>query len=402
MDAFYASVEVRDDSSLKGKPVIIGARPTDRGVVATCSYEAREYGVHSAMNIKEAYRLCPDGVYLQPNFEKYRAVSEQLHRIWAGYATALESVALDEAYLDVTETAGSFEKAREFAQAIKQRTRDELGLSCSVGLAYSMMAAKTASEEMKPNGYFEIRGPAEFQDLVIDRDVSVLHSVGSKTAEKLKENDISTVRDILDRQEDVRRLFGNQGDILIQIAQGIDERKVTTVRPEDAKSISRGITFQEDVLDVGLLRDVLLLLSVSVAERAKRYDLKGTGVVLKVTYSDMTGITRSKTTKACDNAIAIRDAAVEMLSSLKMRPIRLIGVGIFNLTGNSQKQMTLDEMFGNDNNIRASDLSLELDDMKRRYEYDFKSSIRLNYRDHSLHQVIEHMRVYRITGRPIL
>ena len=121
MDAFYASVEVRDNPELKGKPLIIGALPTERGVVATCSYEARKYGVHSAMNIKEAYRLCPHGIYMHGNFERYRAASAELHKIWNDYASASEYVALDEAYLDVTETAGTVERAREFAQEIKRR-----------------------------------------------------------------------------------------------------------------------------------------------------------------------------------------------------------------------------------------------------------------------------------------
>ena len=144
MDAFYASVEVRDDPSLRGKPLIIGALPSERGVVATCSYEARKFGVHSGMSIKDAYRLCPRGIYRHPDFDKYRAVSHQLREIWRSYAAAMETIALDEAYLDVTEQAGNWEGAREIAQLIKRRTREELHLSCSVGLAYSKTAAKTA------------------------------------------------------------------------------------------------------------------------------------------------------------------------------------------------------------------------------------------------------------------
>ncbi|MBQ1503946.1 MAG: DNA polymerase IV, partial [Oscillospiraceae bacterium] len=141
MDAFYASVEIRDDPSLAGKPLIIGALPNERGVVATCSYEARKFGVHSAMNIKEAYLLCPGGIYMHPNFEKYKAVSARLHEIWNTYASAAESIALDEAYLDIKAQAVDLDGARRIAQQIKRRTRDELGLSCSVGVAYSKTAA---------------------------------------------------------------------------------------------------------------------------------------------------------------------------------------------------------------------------------------------------------------------
>ena len=226
MDAFYASVETRDDPSLRGKPLIIGSLPNERGVVATCSYEARKYGVHSGMNIKDAYRLCPHGVYRHPNFEKYKAVSAQLHRIWDSYASVSESVALDEAYLDVTERAGDWDGAREIARAIKRRTRDELHLSCSVGLAYSKTAAKTASEEKKPDGYFEILTPEDFVELIRDRDVKVLYLVGSSTAEKLYAAGIRTVRDIQQRQEDVARLLGKQGQWITRIASGKDERRI--------------------------------------------------------------------------------------------------------------------------------------------------------------------------------
>lgn len=140
MDAFFASVEMRDNPELRGKPLIIGSLPHERGVVATCSYEARKFGVRSAMNIKEAYRRCPHGIYMHPDFYKYKAVSDQLHDIWNTYAAASQTIALDEAYLDVTETAKDWEGARQIARTIKQRTKDELGLTCSVGLAYSKTA----------------------------------------------------------------------------------------------------------------------------------------------------------------------------------------------------------------------------------------------------------------------
>ena len=239
MDAFYASVEMRDDPSLRGKPLIIGSLPNERGVVATCSYEARPFGVRSGMNIKEAYRLCPQGIYMHPNMDKYRAVSNQLHEIWNTYATVSERIAFDEAYLDVTEQAKDFEGARRIGHLIKQRTLDEIGLTCSVGVAYSKTAAKTASEEKKPNGYFEIPTAEDFVKLIIDRDVRVLYTVGESTADKLYSSGIHTVRDIQENPEEVVRLLGKQGRWIVDIANGIDDRKVTPYRPEDAKSISR-------------------------------------------------------------------------------------------------------------------------------------------------------------------
>ena len=210
MDAFYASVEMRDNPALRGKPLIIGSKPTERGVVATCNYEARKYGVRSAMNIKDAYRLCPNGIYMHPNFEKYKAVSAQLNEIWNTYATASERISLDEAYLDVTEQSGDWEGARRIGKMIKQRVLDEVGLTCSVGVAYSKTAAKMASEEKKPDGFFEIITPEDFVSLIIDRDVKVLYTVGEKTAEKLHRSGIHKVRDIQQRRGDVEKLLGKQ------------------------------------------------------------------------------------------------------------------------------------------------------------------------------------------------
>ena len=304
-DAFYASVEMRDNPSLRGKPLIIGSMPNERGVVATSSYEARKYGVHSAMNIKEAYRLCPNGIYMHPNFEKYKAVSAQLNEIWNTYASASERISLDEAYLDVTEQAVDLEGAQRIGHLIKQRTRDEVGLTCSVGVAYSKTAAKMASEEKKPDGYFEIPTPEDFVNLIIDRDVKVLYTVGEKTAEKLHNAGIHTVRDIQQRRGDVEQLLGKHGRWLSQIAFGIDNRKVEPYRPEDAKSIGRELTFQTDVTDFEFLKDVLFLLSLSVENRTRRVGLYGGGVSLKITYSNMKGITRSRIVPACDSAITI-------------------------------------------------------------------------------------------------
>ncbi len=398
MDAFYASVEARDNPDLRGKPLIIGSMPYERGVVATCSYEARKFGVHSAMNIKDAYRLCPQGIYMHPDFGKYKAVSEQLHEIWDSYATASETVALDEAYLDVTETAGSFERAREMALEIKSRTREELGLSCSVGLAYSKSAAKTASEERKPDGYFEILSPQDYADLVVDRDVRVLFTVGSRTADKLYGAGINRVSDLLEREDEVAELLGRQGRMLAQLARGIDDRKVVPYRPEDAKSVSREVTFQEDVHDYRLLEDVLLLMSMSVAERARRYHLRGKGVVLKITYSNMKSIARSRIVSRCDDAVSIHGEAVDMLRSLKRHGVRLIGVGIYNLSSSRTRQLTLDDAMDIWRNDRDEGLASILAEMGERYGLDLSHESDSIYRMESLHSLVERMRVRRMYG----
>ena len=368
MDAFYASVEIRDNPALRGKPLIIGAMPNERGVVATCSYEARKYGVRSAMNMKDAYRLCPNGIYLRPDFE---------------------------AYLDVTETAGSFAAAREIAQTIKRRTKAELGLSCSVGLAYSKTAAKTASEEKKPDGYFEILTAQDFVSLIIDRDVRALYTVGAKTAEKLARAGIHTVRDLRDRQDAVIRLLGKHGRALVRMAYGMDDRAVVPRKPENAKSISREITFQANVTDYDLLRDVLLLLALCVDERAKRCGLHGGGVVLKLTYADMRSITRSRHAENCDSPVAIYQEAVRMLDALPQKTVRLIGVGIYDLSGGEGRQLCFADILQAQEAEQEQQLRQALEQLRLRYHLDFAGNLDKIYRLQILHKTVEYMRRHK-------
>ena len=395
MDAFYASVEMRDNPALRGKPLIIGSLPQERGVVATCSYEARKYGVHSAMNIKEAYRLCPGGIYMHPDFDKYKRVSGQLHDIWNTYASAAETIALDEAYLDVTAMAQDMEGARRIARTIKQRTKDEIGLTCSVGVAYSKTAAKTASEEKKPDGYFEIPTPEDFVNLIMDRDVRVLYTVGEMTAAKLYAAGIHTVRDIQQQKDLVARLLGKQGQWITQIAFGIDDRKVTPYRPEDAKSISREVTFQADVSDFDLLKDILVLLSLCVEHRAKRYGLHGNGVTLKLTYADMKGLTRSRLVSTCDSAVTIWQETARMLDTVPHRPVRLVGAGIYNLSGEEGRQLTLEDYFTEAKTEREKEQKRLLDALQDRYHLDFAGHLDQIYQGETLHRTVEYMRKHR-------
>lgn len=393
MDAFYASVEIRDNPSLKGKPLIIGSLPNERGVVATCSYEARKYGVRSAMNIKEAYRLCPNGIYMHPNFNKYKAVSEQLHKIWKTYSSQLEAIALDEAYLDVTKQAVNIEGARKIAQTIKQRTKKELGLNCSIGVAYSKVAAKTASEEKKPDGYFEIPAPEDFVNLIIDRDVSVIYSVGKKTAEKLYSAGIKTVRNIRERKEDVINLFGKQGKLITEIAYGKDDRKVVTYRPQDAKSISREITFQKDVKNYNLLKDVLFLLALCIEHRAKKLGLYGTGISLKLTYYDMKSITRSKRVSSNVCAVTIYNETVKMLELVKKQPVRLVGAGIYNLSDKQEEsQFYIKELFEDGKTQHNTELKELFGALQKRYRLDFEKNVDKIYQNDTLHKTVEYMR----------
>lgn len=394
MDAFYAAVEIRDNPALRGKALIIGALPHERGVVATCSYEARKYGVRSAMNIKEAHRLCPDGIYLHPNFEKYRAVSAQLHSIWNEYAEAAEYIALDEAYLDVTKTAGNWERACAFAKAIKSRILAELGLTCSIGVAYSKAAAKTASEEKKPNGYFEIPSAEDFVNLVMDRDVRVLYTVGAKTAEKLNKAGIYTIRHIRQKPDETIRLLGKQGRLLTQLAMGIDERRVVQYKPEDAKSISREFTFQADVNDFAFLRDALLLLAISVERRAEKVGLYGESATLKITYADMKTITRSKAIDATRSAGEIYKCSSELLEQIKPGPVRLIGVGIHRLTREQNRQLRLEDLFA-DEKSGQDIINDALISLQQRYGLDFAGNLDRIFTGEIFARTMEYMRKHR-------
>lgn len=392
MDAFFASVEVRDNPALRGKPLIIGSLPRERGVVATCSYEARKYGVHSAMNIKEAYRLCPHGIYMHPNIDKYRAVSAQLREIWGAYCSVAETIALDEAYLDVTAQAGNLEGARKIAKVIKQRTKEELGLTCSVGVAYSKTAAKTASEEKKPDGYFEIPTAQDFVNLIIDRDVRVIYTVGERTARKLNAEGIRTVRDVRENSEMVIRLLGKQGQWITRLALGIDERKVTPGRPQDAKSISREVTFQEDVRSFELLKDVLVLLALCVERRIRRHELHGDGVTLKLTYADMKGISRSRSPAECDSAASIYREAVRLLGKVEKRPVRLIGVGVYHLSAGEKRQLVMENLLSEAVDGRGSEMKKLLDALQKRYGLDFAGHLEQIFHMDVLHKTVEYMR----------
>ena len=373
MDAFYASVELRDHPSLRGRPLIIGALPGERGVVATCSYEARAFGVRSAMNIKEAQRRCPQAVFMRPDREKYRRASTQLHRIWSAYADAVEYVALDEAYLDVTRSMRRFGGASRVARLIKARTRAETGLTCSVGVGYSKTSAKLASEEKKPDGYFEILTPRDFVELIIDRDVTVLYGVGERTAEKLRRAGISTVRGLQKQRARLTALLGEKtGRRVAQLSLGIDDEPVEPWEETDARSVSREVTFQRDTADFFYLRDVLLLLSVAVGARLRRLGLSGRTVTLKLTYGTMRTITRSHSGEDTDHPFEIWKTAIALLNYVDKSPVRLIGVGLQNLSVGAPRQLTFANIGGAADLRRTQSLRSSLTDLRSRCGTDLR------------------------------
>jgi DNA polymerase-4/DNA polymerase IV (DinB-like DNA polymerase) len=259
-------------------------------------------------------------------------------------------------------------------------------------VAYSKTAAKTASEEKKPDGYFEIPSAEDFVNLIIDRKAGVLYTVGSKTEEKLNRIGIFTVRDIQERKEDVIRQFGKQGKWITQLAFGIDNRKVTPYRPEDAKSVSREITFQEDVNNYDLLDDVLVLLAISVERRAQRTGLHAGGVTLKLTYADMKNITRSRLVISADSAAVIYQEASKLLEQVEHDPVRLIGAGVYNLTPDAGRQMVLDDFMEDAAEERQQLIERRLKEMQARYGLDFAANLEKIYTNDILHRTVEYMR----------
>ena len=343
MDAFYAAVEMRDDPSLVGKPLIIGSLPHERGVVATCSYEARAFGIRSAMNIKEAYNRCPQGIYLRPHMAKYRAVSQAIHRIWADYSNLVEYISLDEGFLDVTDTEQSFGGAANIAHAIKNRTLSELKLTCSVGVGYCIMAAKLASEEKKPNGFFQILSDKTLVQLIIDRPVTVIPWVGEKTADKLKTGGITRVRHIHEQPDTVFHLLGKkQGSTVIAFAYGRDNRQVEL--PGPPKSLGREHTFQQNISNIPQLKAILETIAHHVAQDLQHRGMYAHTITLKAKYTNMQSVTRSKTSQATNTPQDIYQTAVALLIKIEKRPLRLIGISVSGLTTTFIQQMTVFEL----------------------------------------------------------
>ena len=367
MDAFYAAVEIRDDPALAGKPLIIGALPDERGVVSTCSYEARKYGVRSAMSIKTAYQLCPHGIYMHPNAEKYKEASKRIHEIWNDYTDLVEYVSLDEGYLDVTGSAHIFGGVRAIGHAIKERTQKETELTCSVGIGYSMTSAKMASEEKKPNGYFEIPDQAFWTKLMMSRGVKTIYTVGAKTAEKLQMNHIRTVQDVLMNEQRIISMFGKHGRQIVDIARGIDNRQVTPFFQEEAKSIGRETTFQQDVMDRSYLKDVLLLLARELSMKIRMEETYCRTVTLKVTFGNMKAITRAKSGEATDRASRIFAIAAALLDTVEMQPIRLVGISMSHFTKDRIHQMTLDSIGKEYEDDRRDALDKKLLELQRKF-----------------------------------
>ncbi len=342
LDCFYAAVHMRDDPALRGKPVVVGGSPDGRGVVAAASYEARRFGVHSAMPAARAVRLCPDAIFLKPDFRRYRRESEQVFAIYRELTSLVQAVSIDEAYLDVTDDLGALGSATAVAREIRRRVREERGLTVSIGVAPNKLVAKIASDFDKPDGLTVVR-PSRVEAFLAPLSVRALHGVGPATEEALRRLGVRTVEEL--RRLSLERLverFGRHGQGLWEHARGIDERPVRIHR--ERKSLGKETTFREDLADVAAMERVIAELATSVAAGMERRGLGGCTVTLKVRYGDFTTITRAATRALpVSEGPEIAGVARELLhrTEAPRRPVRLLGVTVSKLVRTEEGQLWL-------------------------------------------------------------
>jgi DNA polymerase IV len=331
MDAFYASVEQRDDPALRGKPVAVGGRPHGRGVVAAASYEARVFGVRSAMPMATAVRLCPELVVVPPDFSRYKAASTAVFGIFREVTPLVEPLSLDEAYLDVTDNAWHEPLATNVARRLKERIRADTALTASAGVAPNKFLAKIASGWEKPDGLTVI-GPGRIEAFLTQLPVDALWGVGPVTARKLRARGIEKLVDI--RTTDphaLRDAVGSLADWLNQLAHGVDDRPVVPNR--EVKSSGSETTYSTDLVSLEAVRTEIARMAEQATGWLARKELLARTVTIKVRYSDFSTVTRSHTTKPTREAPDIAARAVQLLEKTEAggRPIRLLGVSVHNL-----------------------------------------------------------------------
>lgn len=333
MDAFYASVEQRDNPSLKGKPVVVGGSPESRGVVATCSYEARKFGIHSAMPSKIAYKRCPYAIFVRPRFDEYQKVSRKIREIFYRYTDLVEPLSLDEAYLDVTNNKKNIEYATTIARMIKNDILRETNLTASAGVSYNKFLAKLASDYNKPNGLTVIT-PKYAQEFLDELPINKFFGIGKVTSRILKNSGINNGYDLRQLSiHELEQIFKNRGYSFYQLARGIDFRPVEPYR--ERKSIGAETTLSYNLnIDDEEVAEILSELCEEVAYRTKHSEKLGKTITLKIKYEDFTQITRSI---SVEHSICtqedIRTHVYNLLKNVhsENKQIRLLGVTLSNL-----------------------------------------------------------------------
>jgi len=331
MDAFYASVEQRDFPEYRGKAIAVGGSPEGRGVIATASYEARKFGIHSAMSSKRALQLCPFLIFVRPRFDAYKEASQHIREIFSRFTDLIQPLSLDEAYLDVTQDKLGIGSALDIAKLIKQQIKEELHLTASAGVSINKFVAKIASDINKPDGLTFI-GPSKIESFMEQLPVEKFHGVGKVTAEKMKLRGLHTGADLKKLTEpELVHLFGKSGRFFYKIVRGIDDRKVEA--NQESKSVGAEDTFSEDLFRREDMYQELERLAKIVEGRIKKNQLKARTVTIKIKFSDFKTITRSKSFPdpiADYNAIFI--AAKELFDAVELndKKVRLLGVTTSN------------------------------------------------------------------------
>ena len=347
MDAFFAAVEQRDHPEYFGKPVIVGADPKGgkgRGVVSTCSYEARAFGVHSALPISQAYRLCPHGIYVYPNGKLYSQVSKEIFEIFYEFTDAVEPLSIDEAFLDVTGSQKLFGTGPQIAQQIKNRIVEKERITASVGVAPNKYLAKIASDLKKPDGLVVVEED-KILEFLHPLDISRIWGAGVRTQETLHKLGIFTIGDLAAFPREVLDdKFGKMGGHFYNLAHGLDDRAVVQV--EGVKSVSNEHTFGKDISEPELVQKTLLQLSEKVGYRMRQKELKGKTVHLKLRYNNFTTLTRNKTlTEFTDCTQTIFDTITSLFKKNYQpgRSVRLVGVGMSGFGTGNIRQLSLFE-----------------------------------------------------------
>ncbi|MCA9394376.1 MAG: DNA polymerase IV [Candidatus Omnitrophica bacterium] len=367
MDAFFAAVEQRDNPALRGKPVIIGADPKGgqgRGVVATCSYEARKYNIHSALPISIAYRRCPQGIYLRGNHQKYREVSRQIFAVLKDYTPDIQPVSIDEAFMDLTGCLSDGRSPLDLCRAIKKDIRARVGLTASIGIAPNKMIAKIASDYNKPDGLLEIK-PDQVRNFLWPLPIGKIWGVGKHTESALHQLQIKTVGELARTPiEALSKRFGTHGLHLHQLANGIDERPVAV--DDEIKSVSNEHTFEQDTTDQEEIIDRLLYLSEKVSRRMRKHDLKGKTVTLKIRLKGFQTFSRAETLDHRTNFSDTIYTTALHLYKIFFRPgmhIRLIGVRVANF----EDPYVRDSLFEDPAEKRDEDLHRACDQIKDKF-----------------------------------
>ncbi len=368
MDAFFAAIEQRDHAAYRHQPVIVGGSKDSRGVVSTASYEARQFGIHSAMAMSEALRRCPNGIYLPVDMAKYRGVSAQIMAIFHRYTPLVEAISLDEAFLDVTESRLLFGEAADIAHAIKREIKAEVHLTASVGIAHCKFLAKLASEMNKPDGFYQINAD-ELPQKVWPLAIQKMMGVGKKTEALLLKMGIRTIGQLAKCDRNIlSQILGKQGLLLHDLANGVDQRPVEAERA--AKSIGRETTFAQDIDDQYILETILMDLTEDVTATLRRRRLKGRTVQIKIRYDDFKSVTRAMTIADYTANFALIFSIAEQLFRDHYsvnRPVRLLGVSVSHLAADEEivSQMQLFNL--NKPKEKQEKLDTVLDHLNERY-----------------------------------